>query len=185
MYAWYLQNSPYSLSKRNSEIDQIVLKKNKFCNFIYSNPNAQKRIDFFYKLSQYKKVDSGGALLNNIGGTVSDKLSFINNYKFTIAFENSSYPGYTTEKIVQPMMVRSIPIYWGNELIYQDFNTKSFLNYHDYSNEDQLINRIIEVDQNIELYRQYLLEPYFHNNRDNIYIHDENVLNQFEKIFGF
>ena len=41
---------------------------------------------------------------------------------FTIAFKNDSYPGYTTEKIYEPMYVNSLPIYSGNPLVYRDFN---------------------------------------------------------------
>ena len=72
--------------------------------------------------------------LNNVGGPVKNKIDFIMDHKFTIAFENSSYPGYTTEKIFEPMLVNSIPLYWGNPLVDRDFNTKSFLNFHDYGN---------------------------------------------------
>ena len=35
--------------------------------------------------------------------------------------------GYTTEKVVEPMLVNSIPIYWGNKLIGKDFNKSSML----------------------------------------------------------
>ena len=73
-------------------------------------------MDFFVKLSKYKQVDSGGRTLNNIGGPVEDKMEFIKDYRFVISFENAEYPGYTTEKIIQPMFVDSIPIYWGNPL---------------------------------------------------------------------
>ena len=34
-------------------------------------------IDFFHKLNEYKKVDSGGKYLNNIGKPVVDKMDFI------------------------------------------------------------------------------------------------------------
>ncbi len=37
------------------------------CAFMYSNPNAKERIEFFTKLSQYKKVDSAGKVLNYMG----------------------------------------------------------------------------------------------------------------------
>ncbi len=84
------------------DIDSIMAEKSQFCNFIYGNKNAKERLYFFERLSRYKKIDSGGSLLNNIGRTVNDKLSFIRNYKFTIAFENRSYPGYITEKIFHP-----------------------------------------------------------------------------------
>ena len=63
----------------------------KFCSFVYSNPQADPiRGYFFNKLSEYKKVDSGGRYKNNIGRTVTDKIVFESEYKFSIAFENVS-----------------------------------------------------------------------------------------------
>ena len=91
-----------------------------------SNPYSQKRIGFFKELSKYKKVDSGGKVLNNVGGCVEDKLEFIKDYKFVISFENSAHPGYTTEKIVDPLAMNCIPIYWGNPYVARDFNNKRF-----------------------------------------------------------
>ena len=55
-------------------------------------------------------------------------MDFIKDYKFVISFENSSYPGYTTQKLIEPMLVNSSPIYWGNKSVGKDFNTKSFIN---------------------------------------------------------
>lgn len=68
-------------------------RKKKFCCMVVSNSNAKERIDFFHKLSSYKRVDSGGKFLNNIGYPVNDKKEFIKDYKFVISFENSSSPG--------------------------------------------------------------------------------------------
>ena len=149
------------LTREKPDLDSIVTSKTKFCNFLVSNSKAKERIEFFYKLSKYKKVDSGGRFLNNIGGPVKNKMEFIQDYKFTIAFENFSYPGYTTEKILDPMCCHSIPIYWGNPFVYKDFNTKSFINCHEYEDFDEVIERIIEVDSDNELYKRYLAEPYF------------------------
>ncbi|MFB8791398.1 MAG: glycosyltransferase family 10 [Potamolinea sp.] len=168
----------------NIDYEQILQEKTKFCNFIYSNGYAKQRVNFFEKLSKYKKVDSGGRVLNNIGYPVNDKLEFIKPYKFTIAFENASYPGYTTEKIYEPMLVNSLPIYWGNKLVHQDFNPQSFLNYHDFENEDELIERIIEIDKNDELYITYLKQPWFHENQINQFIDPQNVLKQFDYIIN-
>ncbi|WP_416171499.1 glycosyltransferase family 10 domain-containing protein [Algoriphagus boritolerans] len=78
----------------------------KFCCFLASNERAKERIEFFKKLSQYKQVDSGGIVHNNLGFRVSDKMKFIKDYKFIVAFENSSYPGYITEKIWHPFFCR-------------------------------------------------------------------------------
>lgn len=162
--------------------EKIAASKTKFCAFVFSNKYSSKRNKFFKELNKYKKVDSGGSVFNNIGGKVDNKLSFLKDYKFTIAFENSSYPGYTTEKIFQPMLVNSIPIYWGNPLVFKDFDTKSFVNYYDFSNEDEVIDRIIEIDQNPDIYLNILSQPYFPNNQLNEYVREENILSQLDII---
>jgi hypothetical protein len=112
----------------------------------------------------------------------SSKLPYLSKYKFTIAFENSSYPGYFTEKIVHPMMVGSIPIYWGNPEIKRDFNTKAFLNYHDFENEQSFIDRIIEVDQSDALYRAMLSEPWFVDGQKPDWANEERVLQRLIEI---
>jgi len=162
----------------------VLAEKTSFCNFIYSNPRCLKRNRFFQKLSKYKRVDSGGRFLNNIGGPVQDKAAFMRRYKFTIAFENQSAAGYTTEKLVEPMRVNSIPIYWGNPLVHLDFNARSFLNYHDAGSDEALIERIIEVDRDDDLYFDYLRQPWLHGNQAPAALSDESVLDRFEEIFA-
>lgn len=142
----------------------IIGQKTKFACMVVSNGSCKERNRFFEMLNRYRKVDSGGKYLNNVGGPVKDKVEFIKEYKFVLAFENSSYPGYTTEKIVEPMLVNSLPIYWGNPVINRDFNPKSFVNIHDYNSFDEAIESIIQIDKNDELYRKYLSEPFFEGN---------------------
>src|SRR5437870_3898656 len=101
-----------------------------------------------------------------------------------IVFENASLPGYTTEKIVEAMAARCLPIYWGNPVIQREFNPKSFLNYFDFQDEEALIERIIELDESDSLYRQHLAEPYFHHNRPNEFFSLDRVLDHFEMIFS-
>ncbi len=149
-----------------------IKPKTKFCNFVYSNcdPNREGtkfRHEFFHRLSQYKQVDAGGSCLNNIGHKVPSKMPFMSDYKFSIAMENSGacngVHGYTTEKIFEPMLVDSIPIHWGNPYINQEFNPKSIITYHDYNNVDKLVERIVEIDNNDDLYKQYITEPFVLN----------------------
>ncbi len=168
----------------HKDVAKAIAQKTKFCNFVYSNHNAKERVEFFNKLSKYKKVDSGGSVLNNIGFKVTNKLQFLSEYKFTIAFENESYPGYTTEKIFQPMLVNSIPIYWGNPYVFKDFNTKSFINVHDFDSYDKVIERIIEIDNDLALYKELLEQPYFHNNKVPTHLESDKILNCFEGIFN-
>ncbi len=158
--------------------------KTEFCNFVYSNPRCRRRNDFLRKLSRYKRVDSGGRWLNNIGGPVSDKMAFIARYKFTIAFENESYPGYTTEKIVEPMRMQSLPIYWGNPQVGRDFNTASFVNAFDFPSDEALVERVIELDRDPQKYLSVMREPWFAGNRVPDSLKPDAVLAQFERIFA-
>ncbi len=82
------------------------------------------------------------------------------------------------------MLVNSLPIYWGNPLVDRDFNTNSFLNYFDFKNENELIEKIIEIDQNDDLYIDYMQQPYFIDNRVNHFIDPKNILRQFDYIFN-
>lgn len=169
----------------NKKVDDSLLER-KFCNFIVSNSESSIRNNFFNKLNNIKRVDSGGRYMNNIGGPVIDKLKFQSNYKFSIAFENTSYRdsrlGYTTEKIMEPMKVNSIPIYWGNELIHKDFNTKSFINYYDFKSEDDMIEYILFLNNNDDEYMKILNEPWFIDNELPLFSRKENIKSFLNKI---
>jgi alpha(1,3/1,4) fucosyltransferase len=152
----YVTYPGFSSLKYKKLPDEKMLLNRKFCNFIYSNSSnaAPQRELFFRELSKYKKVDSGGKFLNNIGYYVPDKGSFIKDYKFTFAFENSSVKGYTTEKIMEPMLANSLPLYWGNSLVSQDFNEASFINVVDDASFEKAIEEIIRLDNDDDAYLQ-------------------------------
>lgn len=139
------------------------LSKRKFCNFVFSNSGWADPIreTFFRELSKYKRIDSGGAFLNNIGYRVPDKLEFIKDYKFTIAIENSAVSGYTTEKLTDSMQVNSLPIYYGNPLVQCDFNTESFVHLRDFKNMQECIDYIIALDKDDSLYLEKLSKSWF------------------------
>jgi hypothetical protein len=163
---------------------ELSKSRNKFCAFIHSNPRGYKRNEFFNKLSEYKKIDSGGIVFNNIGYTVDSKIEWLKDYKFCICFENESQNGYLTEKLLDAMMGGCIPIYWGSESCSKEFNPKSFLNWHDYGDDDKIINRIIEIDKNYEEYIKIYNEPYLIDNKPNEYMDDNRVISFFQKIFS-
>lgn len=160
---YLLYDGYYELSR--SKIIDESMSKRKFCNFVASNGNCQERNQFVEQLSKYKKVDCGGRWMNNIGYPVQDKRKFQSEYKFSIAFENNAYrpqyPGYTTEKIMEPMTVNSIPLYWGNPQIDKEFNVKSFVNFYDFGNFNSMIEYIIELDKNDSKYMDMLNQPWF------------------------
>ncbi|MBR4455362.1 MAG: hypothetical protein IKS32_03955, partial [Solobacterium sp.] len=149
-----------SLKQRPVFTEADLAQKKGFCSFVVSNCFAQdKRTELFYKLSEYQPVASGGRYLNNIGGAVKDKLAFAKQYKFAVACENSCYPGYTTEKIVDAFAAGAIPIYYGDPDCAKDFNPKAFIQCADYRDFDEVLERVKEIDQNDELYLSIQNEP--------------------------
>lgn len=166
----------------------VVARKTKFCAFVVSNPLCTARNDFFRRLSRYKPVDSGGKVLNTLGHRVADKQAFLADYKFTIAFENESHPGYTTEKIAEPMLVDSIPIYWGDPCVGRDFDTRSFLSVHDQGlvtrrSLDDLVDRVVAVDRDPALHAALLGRPWLRDNRVPACASSAAILEQFTTIF--
>jgi len=157
---------------RNS--NDIQSRKEGFCSFVVSNATeSEERINFFHELSKYKQVSSGGKYANNVGGPVENKRDFISKYLFNIAFENSSFPGYTTEKIAEPWLEGCIPIYWGDPEVTRDINPDCFINMHDFDCFDAAIAHIKEVDASPELQTKYLSAPFFKNNEVPEYLQDE------------
>ena len=183
---YLLYDGYYELARPKIIDESMAIRK--FCNFVASNGNCKERNDFVTELSKYKKVDSGGRWMNNIGYAVSDKRKFQSEYKFSIAFENDAYrPGYEwyiTEKVMEPMTVNSIPIYKGGSKIDKDFNTNSFINCHNFSNAEEAIDRIIELDRDDNKYLSMLNQSWFndYNIPDNNKL--ENIKSFLYKIFN-
>lgn len=170
--------------RKDIDFVQIKKEKTRFCNFIFSNtaPNSPRN-ELFAKISAYKKVDAGGRVLNNIGYLVGDKLEFVNTCKFTICFENSESPGYTTEKLIHPKLVNSIPIYWGNPDVGKDWNTKAFVNAYDFSDLDAIVEFVKQLDNDDDLYQQMLMEPHCNTRELAHDLNYKNMLDYLDKIF--
>ena len=58
---------------------------------------------------------------NNIYGDFKSMAEMCDNYTFTIAIENTCHDHYFTEKIVNPFMYHTIPLYWGCKKIEEYF----------------------------------------------------------------
>ncbi|MFH1325761.1 MAG: glycosyltransferase family 10 [archaeon] len=226
-YTFYSVKDPKALIKdKNYNPEKILKEKKKFCVFICSNDVAFRN-KFFKALCKYKKVESWGKVLNNMGkgipkvyeieGKKSKKETrryipegFLKQYKFIIAFENASHRGYTSDRKIEPMMANCIPIYWGNPLVHWEFNTKSFVNYHEFEKEikknipkiifdipligwftkkrvekktlKKVIQRIKNLDKNEELYLEMLKEPWYIDNKPSKYLDKDLIRKRLKKI---
>ncbi len=161
LYAFY---SEYEALLCERTFNDAKLLSRDFCSFVVSNGGGNPlRKDFFEALSKYKKVSSGGRYLNNIElpEGVKDKCEFCSGFKFNIAFENSDSLGYTTEKIIQPLAWKVVPIYWGNPLIKKEINEHCFIHLQGYENMEEVIEQIIFLDQNDDEYLKVLKQDCF------------------------
>lgn len=176
---WYVEEcrkSALLMQKKHEDVEGILSRKTDFCSFVVSNGGADPiRQAAFEALSAYKRVNSGGRFLNNIGlpEGVADKLEFEKKHKFSLTFENQSHPGYTTEKLPQAFAAQTVPIYWGDPTITETFNPKAFINAFDFESIDSLVDYVRKVDEDDELYMEMLRQPALLNRSDYV---EENQL---------
>jgi hypothetical protein len=177
----------HELIKKEPVTAEQLRHKNKFCSFIVSNGGPPERPEFFRKLSAVKHVDSAGRAFNNMPGgwTIpkGEKINFLENYRFNIAFENSASPGYLTEKIFEPFQVRTIPIYWGDPLVTNDFHPDAFVNVRDFANHEEAIRYVMELENNPDLYLEKINKPCLPGNTVPARLKEDVLLSFFEKIF--
>ena len=145
-----------------------LAQKTGFCAYVISNTknSAPERAQLVEALDTYKPVAMGGKWRNNTGGPVPDKIAFQTAYKFVLAVENYSAPGYLTEKFAQAAQSNAIPIYWGDPTITQYINPKAFINCHDFESPQALVAKVREIDNDDAAYRAMLSEPWFINGEE-------------------
>ncbi len=159
LYVLYKEACALALKKHLLPDDYNVIEK-KFCNYVISNAISDPaRSEMIRTLETYKNVDSGGKYKNNVGGPVHDKIAFEKDYKFTMCFENTSAPGYTTEKLMEAFAGQTVPIYWGNPDIAKEFNPKAFINCHDFASFADVLEEIKRIDADDARFMEMLRSP--------------------------
>ena len=144
-------------NKDFSDIRQKVLhstKRTKFCAAVISNigwTDGFRRL-FYKALNQYKEIDMGGL--------------YHNNYKFSLAMENTKADGYITEKVIDAFVAGNIPIYYGNYMIEEYINPKAFILIKGEEDMMEKIEYIKKIDNDDKLYKRILREKVLIN--DNI-----------------
>lgn len=92
------------------------------------------------------------------------KEEYINRYKFNICFENMAYPGYVTEKIIDAIKGKSIPVYWGAPDILNYVPANLFIDASKFADIKELIAHLLSVDKDnakqiIENGQRFLSSP--------------------------
>ena len=155
IFMWY----NFSAIKK---IREEVIKnpvRTKFCAAVITNGRWYHfRSRFLNELNKYKKVDMGGKYRNNIGGLVKDKIKFFSSYKFSLSMENSNGDGYVSEKIFHSFISGTIPIYYGDYLIDEYINPKTYILIKGEKDIGAKIEYIKSIDNDYKKYRSILSE---------------------------
>ena len=154
----------------NYKREECRTEHKNFACFLVSNgrdklyyDGVDARDHLFFKLSLYKPVLSGGNHLNNIGKIIpiNETFDWLSQCKFTIAYENKTFPGYITEKLFQAYFAGSIPIYYSDIEAQKDININAIISAQKFSTEEELIDYIISIDKDNKKYCQIWNEKLF------------------------
>jgi alpha(1,3/1,4) fucosyltransferase len=119
----------------------------------------------------------------NDGLTYREKIGFFQNYKFNISIHYTNTDYILQEKLYHAFFSGAIPIFFGNKFILEEgFNPESFINLHDFTDLDDFLSLIKEIDNNQTLYRKYIESPIFVDNKLPEYYDFDYTLNFLEKI---
>lgn len=140
----------------------IFKHKVKFCSILSRHDRDNTRGVIFNKLNKYKKVDSAGNWKRNVKYKILDgvdnKLAWLSYYKFNICCESKIDEGYVTEKLFESLVAGCIPIYIvdniNSEIEPNIFNQDVIIKFSR-DNIDEAVNRIIELDRDEKLYKQF------------------------------
>ena len=71
-------------------------------------------------------------------GSVTRKRDIMSQYRFSICYENASYPGWLTEKMLDAMFAGSVPIYQGDPEVAKLVPTAAFIDKRNFGDYDSL-----------------------------------------------
>ena len=147
-------------------------EKDLFCSFI-ERYDSEKRDGTFINICwKYKPIISCGLKWSNSGYCFDEEKDYRyikechRRVKFKLCFEDCETNGslsYITDKIILAYEYGVVPIYCGSHNITNWFNPDSFINCNGLS-DDEILNKIIEVDTNDELYKHMLYSNPFNEN---------------------
>lgn len=151
-------------NRKNWEESQFI----KWCSFTVSNPSNFMRNAAFQQINNYKPVDSYGRYLTNNNALqeyskgrywrdAKDDYFLTYPHKFMIAYENTPTRYYCTEKLMDAFLVGSMPIYWGDPRVGEDWNKEAFIDF----TKGFDFEKIVYLDKDWKLFQSVYEQPVF------------------------
>lgn len=142
-------------------------------------PGHNKRMQVIDKIIKHyeKEIDLFGKDINPI----SVKATGILPYRYHICIENSFIPDYWTEKIADPLLGYSVPIYCGCTNISDYFDERSFIGFN-IKRYDKLFRTLDKLLDNPEIIYNKML-PYLIDSRNKL-LYEYNIFAVIEKYYN-
>ena len=178
---------------KNKNLSIIVTKNGTQHSNQISNPetstiNYTLRTDLGIELSKNKNIDVYGTFWDNNGdnikGEIWNKHIGLDEYKFSIACENTIQKNYISEKFWDVILTDTVPIYWGCSNINELIPDGCYISING-MNMDEMVTTIKSVIENeSEIYNQYLnnikklKQDFFINPKYNVWERIKTLINE-------
>ena len=133
--------------------------RKKFCAFLYFRTN-HNRNRIYRQLNAIRPVDALGAAcraatpfgfestrhVNTAAETYNDiAVRTYQEYQYVLAIENAWLPGYFTEKLINPILAGSVPIYWGHPGVFEYVNKARVIYIPDFADIAELAKHLASL----------------------------------------
>lgn len=175
----YNYTNPQYVVPLSSLANPTFSDRENFCCTIFNRDHTGLRVKTLQELANHKPINCFGEPWNNWFYGEDNKLSVLSNFRFTLCYENSSHPGYYTEKPIHARIAGCVPIYWSDKNYVTDFNPQGFLNLCDFSDIHDLVQKVMEIDSSASLRKSMVEQPIFSKEPE-----IESYLNFIQKVVG-
>lgn len=142
-------------------------KKKKACTLICRNDYYGDRAYFADQVEQVLDVRYGGAFRHNDDELVekygNNKLSYIQQFMFSLCPENTNSNGYVTEKLFDAFKAGCLPIYWGSDNMPEPdiINPDAILFLKLNDDNSETLSKIKRLQEDEEYCRTFAEQPVF------------------------
>ena len=159
----FFHGGKYSALWMNGQNIDLIKKRSEIALYCYN----ENRMDIFGQ-GWPEGISKEDSRMNN---RHSRKKEILKNYHFNFCFENTLYPYYITEKIWESIECKCLPIYYGGDTgsIYEIFPEKSFIDYSQFKNPQEMIiyienmtreEFIMRMNKCIKVYNEFVEKPH-------------------------
>lgn len=139
--------------------EDFLRRKKEFC--IFTSHLVEPRKSIYLKFSKNFNVDGYGPYFNksikNHNSSEFKTQNILKDYAFNLCPQNSLYPGYYTEGLVNAFVSKTLPVTWADKNINLDFNEKSFINLLDYTSSNY--DEICQLMKDQYFLKKFVTEP--------------------------